>query len=71
MIRPLAAVRSLAVDEAKDICRGTLRFEVHDLEAQLQGLKGLPLPDNLKAAARDAEHALDKLRAALQVIAKA
>ena len=70
MIRPLAATRFLAIDEARDIALGALRFEVHDLEAQLQGLKGLPLPDNLKAAAKDAEHALDKLRAALQVIAK-
>ena len=70
MIRPLAATRILAIDEARDIASGALRFEIHDTEAQLSGLKGLPLPDNLKAAARDAEHSLDKLRAALQVIAK-
>ena len=70
MIRPLAATRILAIDEARDIARGTLRFEIHDLESQLHGLKGLPLPDTIRAAARDAEHALDKLRAALQVIAK-
>jgi hypothetical protein len=70
MVRPFTVTRSLAVREAQEIAQSCLRFELHDLETQIIGLHGTPLPDHLSKAATEAQHSLDKLRAALQVIAK-
>lgn len=59
-----------AAAEARTIATELLRFEVNDLEAHLTELLGMPLPDNRAAAVTKAQHALDTLRASLQVLAQ-